>query len=99
MRAERYSTYEMADIEIYGQSLRLRATVANLSTTGASLVLTPSEKSLQRGDLINLTVELSSLDRVYNVDAEVVWTKDSQVGVCFVKKDEVVSRIFLKSQQ
>lgn len=99
MIAERYPTQEIADIEIYGDTTKLRAVMKNLSSTGAGLEILTSSISFQKGDLLNITVELSSLEKIHNVDAEVVWTSGQGLGVCFMKKDEVVQRIFLRSDR
>ena len=55
------------------------------------------DKPLRKGDLINITVQLDSISKTHNVDAEVVWTSGSGMGVCFVKKEQVVERIFMRS--
>ncbi len=99
MAAERYPTQEIADIEIYGDTTKLRAVMRNLSSTGAGLEILGTTISFQKGDLLNITVELDSLEKTHNVDAEVVWTDGQGVGVCFMKKDEVVQRIFLRSDR
>lgn len=99
MVAERYPTQEIADIEIYGDVTKLRAVMRNLSSTGAGLEILGSSIRFQKGDLLNITVELDSIEKTHNVDAEIVWTNGQGMGVCFMKKDEVVQRIFLQSDK
>ena len=99
MAAERYPTQEIADIEVYGDATKLRAVMRNLSSTGAGLEILGGSTTFQKGDLLNITVELDSLEKIHNVDAEVVWTNGQGVGVCFMKKDAVVERIFNKSDR
>lgn len=96
--AERYPTQEMADIEIYGHTTKLRAVMRNLSMTGAGLEILGSDRPLRKGDLVNITVQLDSIAKVHNVDAEVVWASGQGLGVCFMKKDQVVQRIFMRSE-
>jgi hypothetical protein len=96
--AERYPTQEIADIEIYGHTTKLRAVMRNLSLTGAALEIVGDDKTLRKGDLINITVQLDSIAKIHNVDAEVVWTSGAGMGVCFVKRAQVVERIFMRSE-
>ncbi len=97
MIAERYPTQEVADIEIYGNTKKLRAVMKNLSKTGAGLEVVGKDLPIKKGDLINITIQLSSLAKTHNVDAEVVWSDGLALGVSFVSKDEVVQRIFMRS--
>lgn len=92
----RYPTKEIADIEIYGHITKLRAVLTNLSLTGAGLEIL-GEQPLRKGDLINITIQLNSLAKSHNVDAEVIWATGPVLGVLFMKKQEIVERIFMKA--
>jgi hypothetical protein len=97
-RAQRYLTQEVALVEVYGHVGIVDATMQNLSLTGAFIQMIDPEYVPQKGDLLNLTVNLDEIQKSHNVDAQVIWTKGSQIGVCFISKDEVLERMMAKSQ-
>lgn len=95
--AKRYTTKEKAQLEVYGHIGTLVANVRNLSQTGAFLEVSYGDYVPQKGDLLNMTVKLDSLQREHNVAAEVVWSKGLGLGVCFINKDDVLERMMAKS--
>ena len=98
MIAERYITEEKVSVQIYGQGVQLDAVLRNLSQTGAGLEILTPRTPLQKGDLLSLTIELQSLSKTHNVDAEVVWTQGQGVGVAFMKQNEIFDRMLQKNQ-
>lgn len=94
--AKRFVTNETAHIEVYGHIGILKASLKNLSATGAHLEVPPGNYVPQKGDLLNMTVQLSSVRRTHNVTAEVVWTEGIGVGICFINKDQVLERMMAK---
>lgn len=91
---KRFSTNEKASIEIYGRTGRVHASVKNLSTTGACLMIDgPPSILLSKGDLIRITVTLGDLRKKHNLSAEVVWQKGAESGVCFIKPEDVLSKM------
>ncbi|WII72802.1 PilZ domain-containing protein [Bdellovibrio sp. 22V] len=95
--AKRYQTKETAQIEVYGHIGTLVANLKNLSQTGAFLEVAQGDYVPQKGDLLNMTVNLKSLRRTHNIAAEVVWSKGLGLGICFINKDEVLERMMAKS--
>lgn len=96
MSATRYPTKEKASIEIYGRNGNFVADLRNLSVTGALLEWSQSEVSLQKGDLVRMTVVLRALNRRHNLNAEVVWTEGNKTGVNFIKSSEVLEKMMEK---
>ncbi|MEK2646632.1 PilZ domain-containing protein [Bdellovibrio sp. BCCA] len=94
--AKRYKTKETAQVEVYGHIGILVANLKNLSQTGAFLEVSQGDYVPQKGDLLNLTVNLTSLRRTHNVAAEVVWSKGLGLGICFIGKDQVLERMMAK---
>jgi hypothetical protein len=97
MKAKRFATREKANIEVYGHIGTLAARLRNLSETGAFLEVSHGDYVPQKGDLLNLTVELSTIRKTHNVAAEVVWSKGMGLGICFINKDEVLERMMAKA--
>lgn len=96
MNATRYPTKEKASIEIYGRNGNFIAELRNLSVTGALLEWSQSEVSVQKGDLVRMTVVLRALNRRHNLNAEVVWTEGNKTGVNFIKSSEVLEKMMEK---
>ncbi|WP_415063282.1 PilZ domain-containing protein [Bdellovibrio sp.] len=94
--AKRFKTKETAQIEVYGHIGILVASLKNLSQTGAFLEVSLGDYVPQKGDLLNMTVQLGSLQRTHNVTAEVIWSKGLGLGICFINKDEVLERMMAK---
>jgi hypothetical protein len=94
--AKRFDTKEQAQFEIYGQTGTIEASLKNLSTTGAFLEFSSGSYSPKKGDLLNLTIRLESLKKDHIVAAEVVWTNDAGIGICFVQRDEILERMMAK---
>ncbi len=94
--AKRFKTKETAQIEVYGHIGVLVASLKNLSQTGAFLEVSSGDYVPQKGDLLNMTVQLGSLQRTHNVTAEVIWSKGLGLGICFINKDEVLERMMAK---
>lgn len=95
--AKRYPTKEIAHLEVYGHIGTLEANVKNLSTSGALLEVSKGDYVPKKGDLLSMTVKLSSLQREHNVSAEVVWSNGLGLGICFINKGEVLERMMAKS--
>ncbi|PIS10413.1 MAG: PilZ domain-containing protein [Bdellovibrio sp. CG10_big_fil_rev_8_21_14_0_10_47_8] len=94
MPAMRYPTKEKASIEIYGRSGNFIAHVSNLSVTGACLEwMQERDLSIEKGDLVRVTVVLKALNRRHNLNAEVVWKEGKKTGVSFIKSSEVLDKI------
>jgi hypothetical protein len=96
MPAIRYTTKEKASVEIYGRSGNFIADLKNLSVTGACLEWAHGDMSLQKGDLVRMTVVLRALNRRHNLNAEVVWIEGGKTGINFIKADEVLEKMMEK---
>ncbi|MGZ3781193.1 MAG: PilZ domain-containing protein [Pseudobdellovibrionaceae bacterium] len=95
--AKRYNTNEIAQIEVYGHVGTMFASLKNISQTGAFLEVQEGSTYVpQKGDLLNMTVTLNSLQRTHNVAAEVIWCNGVGVGICFINKEEVLERMMAK---
>jgi hypothetical protein len=97
--SERYTTHENVQIQIYGQGTFLTAVLKNLSRTGAGLEILDAVRPLKKGDLVSLTIELKSLSKTHNLDAEVVWSQDKIAGVAFMKAGDVITRMIYKTSR
>lgn len=95
--AKRFQTNETAHVEVYGHMGVLKAHMKNISSTGAHLKFATGEYLPQKGDLVNVTVRLNSVQRTHNVAAEVIWSQDMRIGICFINKDQVLERMMAKS--
>lgn len=96
-RSQRFKTKETAYIEVYGHAGVLTAELCNLSQTGAFLKLKKDDFIPRKGDLVNITVHLSSVSKSHNIDGEVIWTQDLGLGICFINKNEVLERMLAKA--
>jgi hypothetical protein len=90
---ERHLTQERAYLEIYGRMGTLIAEMKNLSSTGAFLEIIQGDYIPQCGDILRVTVPLESLGRTHSVNAEVVWGKSLGVGVCFLNRQETMTKM------
>lgn len=97
LSAKRYPTKETAHLEVYGHIGTLMANVKNLSTSGAFLEVSEGDYVPKKGDLLSMTVKLSTLQREHNVTAEVVWSKGLGLGINFINKGQVLERMMAKS--
>lgn len=95
--AKRFRTKEMAHIEVYGHIGILVAKLRNISQTGAFLEVSQGDYVPQKGDLLNLTVKLDTVERTHNVAAEVIWSKGLGLGICFIHKDQILERMMAKT--
>ncbi len=91
--SQRYTTQELAHIEIYGQTGRVLSKMGNLSRSGALFEVMNANGNFKKGDLARITVRLKSLNKIHIVDCEVVWSKGSSVGVQFLNKDELQDKL------
>ena len=97
MAAKRFKTNEKAHVEVYGNSGSVYAAVKNLSQTGACLEVSKGNYVPRKGDLLNVTVALTTLSKSHNLAAEVIWSRGLGLGICFITKDEVLERMMAKS--
>ncbi len=91
--SQRYTTQELAHIEIYGKTGRILSKMGNLSRSGALFEVMNANGSFKKGDLARVTVRLKSLNKIHVVDCEVVWSKGPSVGVQFLNKDELQDKL------
>lgn len=92
--AERFDTKEVAHIEVYGRHHgKMVAKLKNISASGAFFELAQSEYVPRRGDMLCVTVHLSTLRKSRTVHAQVVWGRGLGFGAQFVAKDDLVTRM------
>lgn len=93
MAAIRYATKERASIEIYGRSGNFIAQLKNVSVTGACLEWIEDDVTLEKGDLVRMTVVLRALNRRHNLNGEVVWRDGKMTGINFIRSNEVIEKM------
>lgn len=91
--ARRFVTQELAHIEVYGKPGRVLTKMGNLSTSGAFFDILSPNYDIKKGDIVRITVNLRTLNRVRVVDCEVIWAKGLGVGVQFLKRDELKDKL------
>ncbi|RYZ86017.1 MAG: PilZ domain-containing protein [Proteobacteria bacterium] len=96
-KPERHLTSERAYVEIYGRMGTLIAELKNLSATGAFLEIVQGDYIPNKGDLIRVTVPLASLGRTHSVNAEIIWGKSLSVGICFLNRQETMTKMLSRS--
>lgn len=99
MSAQRFSTNEPANIEVYGRRSSLGATMKNLSSTGACLSWHDDNIELKEGDLVCVTVNLAMLKRRHRVNAEVMWRSGKEMGVNFIQSEELVQKFATRTRK
>lgn len=85
-------------IEVYGRMGKLTAKMKNLSLTGAYLQLMEGGYVPSKGDVIHAVVQLRTLRRTRSFDAEVVWMSGLGFGINFLRKQDVVDRMFTQKR-
>lgn len=91
--AQRYNTKETAQIEVYGRNGKVFCKLGNLSESGAFLEIVNSNYVPRSGDLIRITVLLRQLNKTHVVDAEIVWARGLGLGICFLKRTQLVEKL------
>ncbi len=97
-REERFQTRETALIEIYGRMGKALAKMTNLSKSGAMLELSQTKVLPQKGDILHITVQLNELNKERKFSAEVIWSHGFSLGIQFLAKDLVVSKLMNKNK-
>lgn len=96
-RSKRYQTEEtMGRFEKYGSGEMGDLFLKNISTSGACFKLLTRRVSLQAGDLMRVKVALGEMKKERVVNAEIIWTDGDNVGVKFIRPDEVWQRLVEK---
>ena len=95
---ERHQTRERAYLEIYGRTGTLIAELKNLSSTGAFIEILQGDYIPRKGDLVRVTVPLETLGRTHSVNAEVIWGKSLGVGICFLNRQETMTKMLTQNQ-
>ncbi len=96
-KSERFQTNEKASLEVYGKSGEAIAEVKNLSKTGACLEWDAQNVKLETGDFVRLTFDLKSVQKKRHVNAKVIWNNGKTSGIVFVRPEELIEKLTLKS--
>lgn len=96
LTARRFSTQEVAQIEIYGRIGKIMAKMSNLSTSGAFFEILSPNALIKEGDLARFTVRLQSINKIHIVDCEVIWANLTGLGVRFLRRDELQEKLVLQ---
>ncbi len=70
----RYNIVQPAEVEIVAKKTKTVSTVFNLSRGGCYFEF-PRKADVKTGDFLNMTIELSEMNRIYAMPAKVVWTQ------------------------
>ena len=95
--AERHLTSEIARVQVYGRLGNMVAKLKNISTTGSFFELVNGDYVPRQGDFIHVNIQLHSVGRTHNFDAEVAWSGALGFGVSFVKKDQLLMKMMQKN--
>ena len=96
--ARRFTTNEIATIEVFGRMETMHGTMRNLSKSGCFLELTKGEYVPQEGDCVRIVLPLKTLNKTRNMFAQVVWKKGLGFGLLFIKKDEISKKMLTRYQ-
>lgn len=95
----RYSTEQEVQVDGVGLTQSLRMTMKNISKGGA-LLECESDPELKPGSLLKVKIGLKDVNKFYQFDVKVVWTRQEQnllIGVAFVGKDDVYNYLIKQS--
>lgn len=93
MTQKRFYTQEFAHVQVYGRMGNLVSKMKNLSSTGAFLELSQGEYVPQKGDILRVTVHLSTIGKSRAFDAEVIWNKGLGFGLHFIRKEDLIDKM------
>lgn len=96
--SQRFQTSEVAVIEVYGRMGKLVTKMKNLSLSGAYLQLMEGGYVPNKGELVHATVHLRSLGRSRAFDGEVIWMSGIGFGISFLKKKDLVEKMFAQKK-
>ncbi len=94
----RFQTSEVVVVEVYGRMGKLVTKMKNLSLSGAFLQLMEGGYVPVKGDLIHAVVQLRTLRRTRIFDGEVVWMSGLGFGVNFLKRKDLLEKMFSQRQ-
>jgi hypothetical protein len=91
--AKRYRTQELVHVEICGRNDKIFCKLENLSTTGTSLKILSAKVMPRPKDILKITVDLKSLNKVHIVYVEIVWINGLNLGATFVNAEVVQKKL------
>jgi hypothetical protein len=97
IKAKRFLTQELAQIEVFGRIGKIFCKMGNLSVSGAFFEVISSNYMPKHGDLVRLTVNLRSIKKVHTIDAEVIWCKGLGIGLQFMSTEQFRKKLSEKS--
>ncbi len=92
-QAKRFTTKELAQIEVYGRMGKVFCKMSNLSQSGAFFEIINSNYMPRTGDLVRVTVLLRQINKTHVLDAEIIWCKGLGLGLNFLKKNELMGKL------
>lgn len=84
IKAKRFLTQELAQIEVFGRIGKIFCKMSNLSVSGACFEVISSNYMPKHGDLVRLTINLRSIKKTHVIEAEVAWCKGLGIGLQFL---------------
>ncbi len=93
--ARRFLTQELANLEVYGKEGKILAKMANVSVTGAFFEIINAAQMPRKNDLVRITIILRALNKTHVIESQVVWSKGLGLGVQFLTRDDMNSKLSL----
>jgi hypothetical protein len=90
--AKRHAVSTNANFKVFGSGAKGRLRLKNISTSGAAFKIVKNMASINKGDLIFISILHENLTETMQVYAEVIWVKEPEMGVRFLPKAEVERR-------
>ncbi len=91
--ARRFLTQELAQIEVFGKEGKVLTKMANVSITGAFFEIINSNIMPKTDDLVRIIINLRAVNKTHVIDAQIVWAKGLGLGVQFLNRDEINTKI------
>ncbi|MBC7457559.1 MAG: PilZ domain-containing protein [Bdellovibrionaceae bacterium] len=91
--AKRYRTQELVHVEICGRHDKIFCKLENLSATGTSLRILSAKAIPRPKDILKITVDLKSLNKIHVVYAEIIWIHGLSLGASFINQESVQSKL------
>ncbi len=91
--ATRYKTQELVHVEICGRHDKIFCKLENLSTTGSSLKILSAKIMPRAKDILKITVDLKSLNKIHVIYAEIIWVNGLSLGTSFINQDKIQQKI------
>lgn len=90
--AKRHAVATDANFKVFGSGAKGRLKLKNISTSGACFKIVKNMQMLSPGDFIFVSIFHEKLNDSMMIYGEVVWVKESEMGVKLLSKSECERR-------